>query len=199
MKMSPRNCSVKVSPLPLSQMTESDIPADFIFADPKRLKVFGLQFKALYRNGGDHWPLDRTQHRKLTRYPWIYYCFSELTTVADHRLGLDFARIVRPTAVQPPQVSPSLSLVAKAADLVGIGDGVRSSRRSGNAVWGYGPPQSSGDLWGRATENNSASYWRQWSTSSCWTSTVNAPYVSPRRCQASLDHGRPTLGTFSNE
>jgi len=93
--------------LPLSQITERDVPADFIFADPKRLKIFGFQYKALYHNGDDHWPIDRNQHTTLTNYPWIFYCLSDLKSVTDHRLALDFARIAPVGAIRPPRVKPN--------------------------------------------------------------------------------------------
>jgi hypothetical protein len=48
---------------------EKQVPSDWVFVDQSRLKVFGLQYKALYSNGEDHWLLDRTQHDTLQTYP----------------------------------------------------------------------------------------------------------------------------------
>jgi hypothetical protein len=81
---------------PLTQLAEKEIPADFIFFDRGRSKLFGFQYKALYHNGDDYWPIDERQHRELSAYPWIYYCLSEITHVTDHRVALHLARIVDP-------------------------------------------------------------------------------------------------------
>jgi len=75
-----------------TQDVEKFVPADWLFFDRTRLKVFGLHYKALYRNGSEHWPLDAVQHSNLARYPWIVYCASELTGVPDHGRSLSVAR-----------------------------------------------------------------------------------------------------------
>jgi hypothetical protein len=79
----------------LTQHLEKQVPADRLFFSPEFSKVFGLQYKALYHNGKDFWPLDQTQHSTLQGHRWIYYCCSELKDVADHRLALHFARFYR--------------------------------------------------------------------------------------------------------
>lgn len=79
---------------PLTQYTERLIPADFIYFDKQRSKLFGFQYKALYHNGEDYWPIDSRQHVTLLNYPWIYYCLSELQSVQDNREALDLMRIV---------------------------------------------------------------------------------------------------------
>jgi len=81
---------------PLTRLAEKDVPADFIFFDKGRSKLFGFQYKALYHNDEDYWPLDERQHRELSAYPWIYYCLSELTNTGDHRIALHLVRIVEP-------------------------------------------------------------------------------------------------------
>jgi hypothetical protein len=80
----------------LSQYLEKAIPADLMFFSPNFSKLFGLQYKSIYRNGADFWPLDRRQHETLKRFPWIFYCCSELKEVADHTLALYWARLYRP-------------------------------------------------------------------------------------------------------
>jgi hypothetical protein len=75
-----------------TQDTEKFVPADWLFMDRTRLKVFGLQYKALYRNGTEYWPLDESQHATLARYPWIVYCASELTAVTEKGQSLSMAR-----------------------------------------------------------------------------------------------------------
>lgn len=84
---------------PLVQYYEKFIPADFIFFDKKRSKMFGLQYKALYRNDEDFWQIDLVQHHTLMRYSWIYYCFSELKNPADFRSALHYARFVEPVLI----------------------------------------------------------------------------------------------------
>lgn len=81
---------------PLTQHLEKEIPADSVFFSPTFSKVFGLQYKTLYRNREDFWPLDPAQHFVLQASPWIFYCCSELRDVADHGLALHFARFYRP-------------------------------------------------------------------------------------------------------
>lgn len=80
----------------LTQHLEKLVPADLVFFSPGFSKLFGLQYKTIYRNHEDFWPLDRVQHETLKRFPWIYYCCSELKEIADHALALHFARLYRP-------------------------------------------------------------------------------------------------------
>ena len=80
----------------LTQHLEKYVPADSVFFSPTFSKLFGLQYKTIYRNSKDFWPLDPAQHETLQRYPWIFYCCSELRKVTDHRLALHFARFYRP-------------------------------------------------------------------------------------------------------
>lgn len=75
-----------------TQDIEAFVPADWLFFDRTRLKVFGLQYKALYRNGSEYWPLDETQHSSLAKYSWIVYCASELTDVGNQGRALQVAR-----------------------------------------------------------------------------------------------------------
>lgn len=80
---------------PLTPYREPLIPADFIFFDKQRSKLFAFQYKALYHNEVDFWPIDPKQHHKLADFPWIYYCLSELKSTRDHRAALHLARIVK--------------------------------------------------------------------------------------------------------
>lgn len=77
----------------VTQDLEKRIPTDWVFVDRSRLKVFGLQYKALYSNGEDYWHLDRDQHNTLQQYPWVYYCASEMTGPRDEGKALAAARI----------------------------------------------------------------------------------------------------------
>lgn len=84
---------------PFSQHYEKFIPADFIFFDKLRSKLFGLQYKALYRNGKDFWQIDLAQNHTLIKYEWIYYCLSELKNVSDFRYSLHYARFLEPRLI----------------------------------------------------------------------------------------------------
>jgi hypothetical protein len=81
---------------PLTQHLEKHVPADLVFFSPVFSKLFALQYKTIYRNSEDFWPLDRAQHKALQHHPWIFYCCSELRDVANHGLALHFARFYRP-------------------------------------------------------------------------------------------------------
>jgi hypothetical protein len=85
-----------VIPFPLTQLAERELPSDFIFFDKDRSKLFGLQYKALYHNGDEYWPIDERQHSDLSRYPWMYYCLSEMKSVHSPRTALHYVRILKP-------------------------------------------------------------------------------------------------------
>lgn len=97
----------RVLPLPITQLAEKELPADFIFFDKGRSKLFGFQYKALYHNGEDYWPLNANQHGELSSYPWIYYCLSELQNAQDHRVSLYQARIVENDFGYRQRLSPA--------------------------------------------------------------------------------------------
>jgi hypothetical protein len=87
----------EVLTFPLIQYHERRVvPADFIFFDRNDSKLFGMQYKALYKGSRDYWSLDPHQHSALARFPWINYCLSELRSARDHRNALYFARIIQP-------------------------------------------------------------------------------------------------------
>jgi hypothetical protein len=86
----------EVMTLPLTQLVEHELPADFIFFDKKRSKLFGFQYKALYKNKEDYWPINSEQHAALSDYPWVYYCLSELRRADEHRIALHLTRIIEP-------------------------------------------------------------------------------------------------------
>jgi hypothetical protein len=88
-----RDLGFQVREWPLTQHLEKQIPADSIFLSPDFLKLFGLQYKTLYRNGGDFWVLDPQQHTALQAHPWIFYCCSELSDPLDQGIALHAARI----------------------------------------------------------------------------------------------------------
>lgn len=80
---------------PLTQHLEKIVPADRAFFSFELSKLFGLQYKTLYGNGKDFWLLDYKQHETLQRFPWIFYCCSELKDVRDQAIALFFARFYR--------------------------------------------------------------------------------------------------------
>jgi hypothetical protein len=77
----------------VTQDLEAHVPTDWIFVDQTRLKVFGLQYKALYSNGEEHWLLERDQHIALQRFPWVHYCVSEIQSPKDKARALASVRI----------------------------------------------------------------------------------------------------------
>lgn len=80
---------------PLSQLTEKEVPLDFVFFENSTSKLFGIQYKALYKNGEDHWPLNERQHNTLQAYSdWAYYGLSEMTDSGDHRIAIHQALFV---------------------------------------------------------------------------------------------------------
>jgi len=85
--------------IPLSQAVEHHLPADFLYVVQPTLKIFGLQYKALYHNAYDHWNLSQDQHNALQRFPWMYYCMSELRHLREAIWALHYARFYRPSFV----------------------------------------------------------------------------------------------------
>ena len=81
---------------PLTQKTETQLPADFVFLDKTRTKIFGAQYKTLYHNAADHWKLDKTQHARLRKRSWMFYFVSELQQANQHRGALHYTRIYKP-------------------------------------------------------------------------------------------------------
>ena len=83
----------KCEALPIHAGIEKQVPADFAFSSSPPTKLFGLQYKVLYQNGHLHWKLDRTQHRQIAKFPWIYYGLSELESAADRSSALHALRL----------------------------------------------------------------------------------------------------------
>lgn len=63
---------------PIDQSIERYLPADHIFESGK---LFGLQYKVLYQNGGDHWRMREKQHSMLQKFSWIYYGLSDFKSL----------------------------------------------------------------------------------------------------------------------
>ena len=85
----------EVLAFPITQLTEKKLPADYLFFDSSLTKLFGFQYKPLYHNGQDYWPITKSQHERLRHYPWVYYCLCEMRDVRDRRAALHLSRIVR--------------------------------------------------------------------------------------------------------
>ncbi|MFN6530537.1 hypothetical protein [Nostoc sp. ChiSLP03a] len=89
------NAGFNIVVYPVEQVTEHYLPADHIFGvDDDLVKLFGIQYKALYHNSVNHWKLDQHQHNRLVHFPWIYYGLSDLQSVADGRNSLHYLRIL---------------------------------------------------------------------------------------------------------
>jgi hypothetical protein len=78
---------------PVPQRIERVLPADFIYDAGEPIKLFGIQYKALYRGVADHWRLTQHQHQTLVHFPWIYYGLSEIRSVRDARNSLHQLRV----------------------------------------------------------------------------------------------------------
>jgi hypothetical protein len=90
--------------MPLTQLAEAAVPSDFIFRETSMKKLFGFQFKALYRNGSDFWNLDQQQHQTLERFDWMYYGLSDLTSASQQRTALHYLRVLAPTFAYQPRL-----------------------------------------------------------------------------------------------
>lgn len=89
------NAGFDIEVYPVEQGIERYLPADHIFrVDDALIKLFGLQYKALYHNSVNHWKFDQRQHTRLAHFPWIYYGLSELQSVSDGRNSLHYLRIL---------------------------------------------------------------------------------------------------------
>ena len=84
------NEGFKLSVYPIDQRIERYLPADHIF---ESIKLFGLQYKVLYQNGGDHWRMSDQQHSMLKKFPWIYYGLSDLKSPRGFRNSLHYLRL----------------------------------------------------------------------------------------------------------
>lgn len=97
------NCGVDVHTIPVPQHIEKNIPADFIFIPTQKIKLFGIQYKALYKeSSGDFWKLESHQHRTLKQFPWVYYGLSELKSRNQKRNSLHLLKIYKPDAFTFP-------------------------------------------------------------------------------------------------
>jgi len=74
---------------PLSQIAEEHVPFDFVFLQPTFCKMFGIQYKSLYKNGSDHWRLTEHQHINLQEFEdWAFYGLSEMKLANEHGIAL---------------------------------------------------------------------------------------------------------------
>ena len=89
------NAGFCILPIPMEQRIEKYIPADFIFPATELVKLFGIQYKVLYKNGKDHWKLNKQQHDRLKKFPWISYGFSELKSITQARNSLHYLRLCK--------------------------------------------------------------------------------------------------------
>lgn len=89
----------EVSTFPLSGVTEGELPLDYVFWSPRFAKMFGIQYKALYGNGDEHWPIDVAQLAALKNIPWAAYSLSEMDDPRQWRSALHRQAIVFPAKV----------------------------------------------------------------------------------------------------
>lgn len=94
------NCGIDVHTIPIPQQIEKQLPADFVFIPEQKIKLFGLQYKALYQASNpndDFWKLEMHQHSTLQKFPWIYYGFSELKSRKHKKNSLHLLKIYVPS------------------------------------------------------------------------------------------------------
>ena len=90
-----RNAGFGMSVRPIDQNTERYLPSDHIFYFNGLAKIFGIQYKVLYKNGEDHWRMNARQHSMLQKFPWIYYGLSDLKSATGIDNSLDHLRLYK--------------------------------------------------------------------------------------------------------
>lgn len=90
---------------PLTQGTEKHIPADFIFMPGSPIKLFGLQYKVLYRDVHDYWKTPQTQIDQVSKFGWLYYGLSDLKALRDARNALHALRICDASKIVAPRTT----------------------------------------------------------------------------------------------
>jgi hypothetical protein len=100
-----REQDFEVTSFPITQMLENKVPVDFLFLHNSTNKLFGLQFKVLYRNGRDVWNLNQNQHRLMKKFDWMYYGLSDLKDAAHYKDALQHLRIAPPQFRFQPQIA----------------------------------------------------------------------------------------------
>lgn len=90
-----KNAGFDMSVRPIDQNTESYLPYDHIFYVDGLAKIFGIQYKVLYKNGEDHWIMNARQHSMLQKFPWIYYGLSDLKSATEIDNSLDHLRLYK--------------------------------------------------------------------------------------------------------
>lgn len=83
---------------PITQTLENVLGVDAIF-DMDFVKLFGLQHKVLYSDGGNHWRLRSAQHKTLRGQDWTYYCCSDMTSMSQAASALHWARFYDPREI----------------------------------------------------------------------------------------------------
>ena len=90
-----KNAGFDMSVCPIDQNTERYLPYDHIFYVEGLVKIFGIQYKVLYKNGEDHWIMNARQHSMLQKFPWIYYGLSDLKSATEINNSLDHLRLYK--------------------------------------------------------------------------------------------------------
>lgn len=69
------NAGHEILVYPIDQKVERYLPADFLYNMGTSVKMFGIQYKALYHNGDDYWKLDQRQPKLLPSFPGFTMVF----------------------------------------------------------------------------------------------------------------------------
>lgn len=90
-----RNAGFDMSVRTVDQDIERYLPSDHIFYLNGVVKIFGIQYKVLYKNSEDHWKMNARQHSMLQKFPWIYYGLSDLKSANGIDNSLHYLRPYR--------------------------------------------------------------------------------------------------------
>jgi len=120
--------------LPNSQIAEKVIPYDYLFAG-EGVKIFGLQYKRLYKGSTDYWKIDLAQYQQITKFNWIYYALPEIKSIKQRRNALHLLKLVTANALKDKVSSyPDVSSMSLLTSELGVSNGKVPYKRWGGFV-----------------------------------------------------------------
>jgi len=120
--------------LPNSQRTEKLLPFDHLFT-VDGVKIFGLQYKRLYKGSSDYWNIDLAQYQQISKFNWIYYALPEIKSIRQRRNSLHLLTLVTPNALSDMVSSSTGSyLMRLSTSQLGTGVGKVPYKRWGGFV-----------------------------------------------------------------
>lgn len=119
--------------LPNSPRLEKHIPYDHLFAG-RGVKVFGFQYKRLYRGSSDYWQIDVEQYNQLARFDWIYYALPQIRSIRESRNALHLVSIATARSLQPIVAATSSRHANLSTTALGMGNNKVSYYRWGGFI-----------------------------------------------------------------